>query len=289
MISDLLLVPVLRDQMGVYTPFTGFMDNGTLYLITYRDPNLRDTFDFYATLADRIEKIDVTQEVLDGYIQSIFAGYAKPEGELSGAASAVQTVLEGRSQEEKLEYMRQLKAITPETVKTAAEFYRKAWENGVHSTAGSASAVQEAADLFDSILNPFNVEAASDAEITDVPEDHEYYAGIRFALENGLMNPKEDGIFAPDDAATVGDYLGALNVLFGLGGNDPQAARETFLQYQLITPKTNIAAELHEDFLCKLLNDATGQTMLTTDTPDAPVLRGDLADLLYQLSGGAGE
>lgn len=288
-ISDLLLIPVLRDEMGVYQPFTGFVDNGSLYLITYLDPNLRDTFDFYAILPELIEKIDVTQEVLDGYIQSIFAVYATPEGELSGATSAVQTVLEGRSQEEKLEYMRQLKAMTPDTVETIAELYRKAWENGVHSTAGSAAAISEAAELFDVILNPFSVEETPRAEMTDVPEDHEYYAGIRFALDNGLMRLKKDGVFAPDEAATVGDYLGALNVLFGLGGNDPEAAKETFLQYQLITPKTNIAAELHEDFLCKLLNDATGQTILTTDTPDAAVPRGDLADLLYQLSGGAGE
>ena len=113
-----------------------------------------------------------------------------------------------------------------------------------------------------------------------------YYDAMKIGIE--LIDELYDtGKIA--EKKTVGDYLGALNVLFGLGGNDPQAARETFLQYQLITPKTNIAAELHEDFLCKLLNDATGQTMLTTDTPDAPVLRGDLADLLYQLSGGAGE
>ena len=43
-----------------------------------------------------------------------------------------------------------------------------------------------------------------------------------------------------------------------------------------------LSEELQEGFLCSLLNGAFG-TGLQTDAPDAPVLRGDLAETLMSL------
>ena len=285
LVKDTILIPVLRDGMGIYSVFNEFDRNGSMYLISYRDPNLRETFDVYASLADRIAGMAVDQDTLNGYIMSAYSTLATPAGELTGAYGTVQTVLEGRDPEEKLAQMRQLKAVTPETVKAAAELYRKAWENGYRGTAGSAAAIQSAADLYDNVLNPFNTQAAEKAEITDIGEDHAHYAGAVFAIDNGLMTLKEGGAFAPDDAATVGDFLGAMSVLFGLGGNDPAAARATFAQYGLVDAGLDLEAELKEDLLCSFLNTATGQQVMNTDTPDEVVPRGDLADLLKQLSG----
>ena len=40
LVSDLILVPILRDGYGVYTPWNAFMPAYGMYIITYRDPNV---------------------------------------------------------------------------------------------------------------------------------------------------------------------------------------------------------------------------------------------------------
>ena len=149
---------------------------------------------------------------------------------------------------------------------------------------GPIGALQANSDLFDVVMNPFHTEDLTKASFVDVSEDHEHYTAIRFVFEGGLMLPREDGVFAPDEPSTVGDYLGALNVLFSLGSCDPEEARDNFAQYGLVSPDLDISEELHEDLLCSLINDATGQTILTVENADATIPRAELADLLWQLS-----
>ena len=90
LVGDQILMPLLRDQMGVYTPMNQPIVDKGMYLITYRDPAIRETFDVYASLADRIAQLEVDQETLDGYIMSTYSSLAKPTGELTGAATAIE-------------------------------------------------------------------------------------------------------------------------------------------------------------------------------------------------------
>ena len=280
-VSDAILVPILRDGMGVYTPWNGILEDAGMYIITYRDPSIRETFDVYAGLAEKIEALDVTQDELDGYIMGAYSELAKPAGELSGAIDAVETVLAGKDPARKLTWMKQLKAVTPEEVKAAAEIYAKAWENGVHSTAGSAAKVNEAAELYDQILNPFNAEAIEAVDYTDVPEDYEYYEGVHFAVESGLMAAKSDTEFGAEDPATVGELISGLSsLLFGVQMS-AEDTRDALAEYGLMSPDQDVDAPLTEQFLCDFLNPLLEEPM-TTDDPEHTMTRGELADLLMQ-------
>ena len=277
LVCDIVLVPVLRDQLGVYTPFNGLMKDGCMYLVSYLDPNVRETFDVYASLADRLSRIDVDQDTLDGYIMGAYSNLAKPAGELTGAVRVIEETMEGKDPEWKVAYMRQLKKVTPETVKAAAEIYRKAWENGTRSTAGSAAAINANADLYEVIMNPFNAKDLSDAEFTDLPEDHEYYAVVKAAMADGLMAPLSETAFGVDEPATVADFLGGVYVLVGGPAADAQACLELLAQYGLMDPATDLAAPLTEQFACDLLMNL-GSPM-STDDPEHVMTRGELANL----------
>ena len=284
LLADKVLVPVLREGMGVYTPSAGMIEDAGIYLLTYRDPSIRETFDVYAGLPDRIEALEVTQDELDGYIMGAYSSLAKPAGELAGAMAAVESTLAGRTQAEKLEKMKQLKAVTPESVRQAAELYRKAWETGTHSTAGSAAKVNEAADLYDSILNPFGVETVEAADYADVPEGSEYYEAVHFAVSNMMMSAVSETEFGVDNPATVGEFFSGLSpILLG----SPMSAEDTraaLAQYGLLTGSEELEAELTEQFMCDFLKKLGAE--MTTDTPDHVMTRGELADLLMQLGQG---
>lgn len=235
LVLDQILMPVLRDQQGVYTPLNGTLLDKGMYLITYRDPSIRETFDVYASLADRIAALETDQETLDGYIMSTYSNLAMPAGELSGAASEISNYLSEIDPDLKLKCMRQLKQVTPETVKAAAEYYRRAWENGVRSTAGSAGAIQENADLYDAILNPFGTKDASRTELADLPEDHPAYGAVRFMFENSLMAADGDNLIRPEEESTLGELAAALAAATGLGtADDPAGAVAALSQVGLL-------------------------------------------------------
>ena len=219
---------------------------------------------------------------MDGYILNAYVDYAKPQGELAGATSAIERAINGIPQDKNLEYMRELKAVTPETVKQAAEIYQKAWDNGVHSTAGSAAAINANADMFEVVLNPFNAKDNTQVEFTDVTEDSEFYTSVRFVFENGIMQPVAEDAFGVDANATLGDLLAGIYVCFGGGPNAAEEARAWLAGYGLVDADADLEADVTEDTVCFILADGIGLP-ISTDTPDAVVTRGDLADILVYL------
>ena len=283
LIADQLLVPVLRDQMGAYSVWCGVDGDYAMYLISYRDPNVKATFDLYDSIPEKLAAMELTQEQIDGYIMQQYSNLAKPAGELGGAVTAMTNILHRRPADEKLQQMHAYKSVTPESVKAAAEAYAKLMEKGCRGTVGPIGTLQANSDLYDAIQNPFHTEDLSQVSFSDVEEGREHYDAIYAAFTSGLMAAKEEGLFAPDEPATVGDFFGGLFMLIGGGANDPDACKETLVGYGLVAEDQDLSAELHEDLLCDLLT-AIGAEM-TTDTPDAAVTRADLADLFVQLSG----
>ena len=290
LVSDQVLMPILRDQLGVYTPVNEVVEkNGGMYLLSYRDPNVKETFDVYESLSDIIAQMDVDQEALDGYIMNVYSSLAKPKGELAGAINAINDTLNEKKLDRALDYMRQLKAVTPDTVKAAAEIYRKAWENGVHSTAGSAAAINANADLYDVILNPFGAVDASQVELTDVPEGSEFYDAVRLVFEEGLMAAKTEDTFGVDDPATAGDVYGALYVVIGGSPNAAEEAMEYLGQYGLVPEGLTVDSELTHgmsDQIFVMFGAAIGldlQADEPNETTDLPITRGEMAQQIALL------
>ncbi len=234
LVADQLLTPILRDQMGVYTPWCSVYDEDKgLYLISYRDPNVKETFNVYESLPEMIAGLQVDQETLDGYILSCYAALAKPAGELTGAVAEINRVLARKPADRVLTRMRQLKQVTPESFQTAADLFKKAWETGYKATAAGAGAVQANADLYENVLNPFGAVDAGSVTLADVPEDREDFAAIRFAYENGLLAADAEGRFRPDDPASAGDLYAALYVLAGGAPGAVEEAMSVLPQYGL--------------------------------------------------------
>lgn len=282
LVADQLLIPILRDQMGAYDAFCGIDGDFAMYLISYRDPNVKATFNVYDSIPEKLAAMELTQDQIDGYIMQQYSELAKPAGELSGAVDALTRVLHGRPADEKLQQMRACKSVTPESVKNAAGVFTLLMEKGCRGTVGPIGTLQANSDLYDAIQNPFHTEDLTQVSFSDVAEDHEFRDAIYYAFTSGMMLPKEEGLFAPDEPATVGDFLGGLYMLIGGANNDPEACREALAAYGLVDAEQDLDAELHEDLLCNIL--AALGAGITTDTPDEAVPRADLANLFAQLA-----
>ncbi len=243
-VSDVYLYPLLRDQYGAYGVIHYASDSG-VYVISYRDPNLTETFQVYASLPELIAQDDPDQETLNGYIQSAYSSYALSNGELADGFSALLSFIDGDAQEDAITAMQQLKSITPETFKGYAALYEKLIANGAVGTAGSAAAIGQNADMFENILNPFGVKDASEVGFADLTEDHPYYEATRACYENALVFPASEGEFGVDAPATFGDFATAIYIYLG-GDNSPADAIAYLGQYGIVpdvAPETEMTRE----------------------------------------------
>ncbi|MBQ6374760.1 MAG: insulinase family protein [Clostridia bacterium] len=293
LIKDVFLLPMLRDRYGVY----GVLHDADLFdgvsIISYRDPNIVQTFDVYAQLPDLIRDLDLDQETLDRYIISSYTDYALSVGELSGAMQAIEYRLESRDRSEILERMRELKSITPEKVHAASEMYRMLVENGYRATAGGAAAIDAHADLYDVILNPFGVIDRSQAQLPDVVQDDPHFDAIRYVFDNGLMSALQDGRFGVSEPASVGDLALALCAMIGMPQDSAETAIGLLTEYAILGNDVDSGDELTHDLSAaaiRALADAIGAGY--TGGPDADgssITRAELAEEIYTFAGSLNE
>ena len=156
LVTDLYLIPRLREEYGVYTPLHVYDSFAGSYLITYRDPNIEETFDVYEELPALLSDEKLDQDTLDGYILACYSAYAMSGGELSGAVSAITSRLCGEPEDLRIRHMEELKSLTPERLHAYASAYRKLAENGRRFTVGSESVISANEQLYDRILRPFS-------------------------------------------------------------------------------------------------------------------------------------
>ena len=285
LISDTYLMPMLREQYGVYTPMHGYLDDAGSYFISYRDPNIAEA------LPEYLKSLASDQETLDGYILSSSSGYAMPEGELSGAISSITGVLTERPEDLKLRYMQELKALTPERLLTLSDAYAAMMDTGIRLTSGGAAALNTNAELYDVIFNPFGAVDTSQIEFSDASEGSEHYEAVRFVYENHLMMSKEETFFGADDSASLGDLAGALYALVGGDASDPETAAAFLAENGLLPPEITADAELTgsttRDIL-SIFSQAVGIPFAAPESlaDDVVLTRAELAEIVMDYTNG---
>lgn len=152
LIYDAYLTPQIRHGIGAYDNVNQMSRSGFLF-ISYRDPSITETFRVYESLPQFVASADVTQEDIDRYIVSAYSSYAMPQGDLSGATSAMNNRVLGWPDDIKLIRMREIKSTTVEDFRALEPVFEKLLEVGVRSTGGGATMINQNKDLYDVILN----------------------------------------------------------------------------------------------------------------------------------------
>ncbi len=216
-VTDMILYPQLRDRYGVYSVFHAANEDG-MYVITYRDPNLEETYATLLSLADQVAACAPDQETLNGYILSAYPNYSQSEGELSEAFNTLIDYMSGLDPLLRSKYMSQLKAVTPESFARYASIYASLLENSRIGTSGSASKLNGRTDLFEVIHNPFSVADATKVILTDLNESEPFFTEMRWCFENAYVNPLTETTFGVNEPVQLGDL--AVSMYIPIGGDN---------------------------------------------------------------------
>ena len=155
LIYSKITYPAFRYDIGAY----GYMDrvgHRQSYMISYRDPDIRPSFDWYEKLPDLLDSYEPTREDVDDAIISTYSSYAYPVSPRNMALAEISAVLENKKlsvSEDYLKKMKEAKQVKPEDLKETASHIRKMIEDGVRVTAGNSAAIKQNSDLYDQVID----------------------------------------------------------------------------------------------------------------------------------------
>lgn len=196
-ITDRYLFPTLRNDLGVYGPYFMVGEIGA-FLTTYRDPNVKATYDVYDALPRWAETEELTQAEMDGYILKTYSSAALPSGPLAEGVNAAKYAERGRGTEDRLRLLREIKATTPADLKAMAPELKRLVEEGARSTVGGSAVLQANAGLFDTVFAPFGAAAP----LTRGALAELLCGGVETTKAAGLLLGDGSGDLRTDEAVT---------------------------------------------------------------------------------------
>ena len=237
-LAELVKDKYLRGSLtGAYYIIHGFSDDMGMYIISYRDSEIRQSFEAMEQAGSFVAGLDVDQEEMDGYISSVAEYYSPvpvddPNDKIYDAFSDIVDYLEGQDPQWKQQARERVEAATSESLRAYAPLYNTLGEKGIRSTAGNAEVLEQNSDLYDVILNPFNI--LPPGVFRDVPEDHPFAKDITEVVKAGIMTAEGDA-FRPDEPVSLGDMAYGLCVLgIGVAPTDGAEAYATLVQFGLM-------------------------------------------------------
>ena len=153
-IDDAILYQEFRAKRSAYGAYSSF-DRMRTYVYTYRDPNLRESYEVFKEIPKLIKSIKLSKEELDDYKLNAYSRFAYPITKFVAASTAVDEVLnktDDKLPNRRLRYMKEIKEMKLEDINDLASIYDKMVKEGFAVTVGGREAIEMNADLFDEII-----------------------------------------------------------------------------------------------------------------------------------------
>ncbi len=134
----------IRAKGGAYGCGVSFSDNGNVIATSYRDPNLKDTLDVFADMADYIDELSIDQDALTRFIIGAIsrldsAMTSKGKGTY-GTANYVSGITQEKIQEEREEILR----VTEADLKSLSKLVREVMDKKYFVVYGNDVKIKEA-------------------------------------------------------------------------------------------------------------------------------------------------
>lgn len=153
--SDKVATPEIRLQNGAYggNAYVGGTYSDSIEMYSYRDPNVRETYDVFLAAPDYLEEMELTPEDLEGYKISAYSDLTQPEGELGRHMNAIAMDLAGIDAEKIRETTEDVLNADISDKEDFVKFLRERMDQAVLVTVGNQQKIQKEADFFDSVTD----------------------------------------------------------------------------------------------------------------------------------------
>ena len=141
----------LRVQGGAYGCMCGFSPNGTGYFTSYRDPNLRETYEVYEGAADYVKNFEADERTMRKFIIGAVSGIDIPLGASDKGARSLGAWLSHTSYEKLEKHRYELLHADVETIRSLHGIVDAVVRANLRCVVGNGSKIQENKDMFQKI------------------------------------------------------------------------------------------------------------------------------------------
>ena len=141
----------LRVQGGAYGCMCGFSPNGTGYFTSYRDPNLKETYDVYEGAVDYVKNYEADERTMRKFIIGAVSGVDVPLGASDKGARSLSAWLTHTSYEKLDKNRYELLHTDVETIRSLYGIVDVVVHSGLRCVVGNAGKIQENKDMFQKI------------------------------------------------------------------------------------------------------------------------------------------
>lgn len=142
----------VRQMGGAYGCFIQFSHlTGNLAIISYRDPQVKKTYDAYEKIPEIIESLDISDQMLEQLIIGTFGAFDPHQSAASLGVTARNEYLSGIDTAFKLKRLSEIKQTTLEDLRAFAPFFQTMMKNSCRAIIGNRAKIEHDRTLFDSV------------------------------------------------------------------------------------------------------------------------------------------
>ena len=138
----------LRVQGGAYGCMSGFANSGAGYFTSYRDPNLKETYDVYEGAVDYVKNFDADERTMRKYIIGAISGTDIPLGASDKGARSLNAWICHTSYDKLVKNRYELLHTNVDTIRSLAGIVEAIVHSGIRCVVGSTAKIEENKDMF---------------------------------------------------------------------------------------------------------------------------------------------
>ena len=142
----------VRQMGGAYGCFIQFSHiTGNLAIISYRDPQVRKTYEAYEKIPEIIGSLEIPEQMLEQLIIGTFGSFDPHQSAAAQGVTARNEFLGGIDTDFKLKRLSQIKQTTVKDLRAFAPYFQTLMENSCRTIIGNRAKIEQDQSLFDLI------------------------------------------------------------------------------------------------------------------------------------------
>ena len=141
----------IRVKGGAYGCMSGFKRNGNVYLVSYRDPHLKNTLDVFAGLPEYLRNFDADEDTMTRYIIGTISTLDTPRNASAKGAIAESAYFNGVTEEMLQAERDEILHADASKIRELADMLEASLDQERICVVGSESAIENHKELFDEV------------------------------------------------------------------------------------------------------------------------------------------
>ncbi len=145
----------VRVQGGAYGAFTGFEKNGNMFLVSYRDPNIRETFKVYDEMYEYLKNFHTDEREMSRYIIGTISRLDKPLTPFMKGERAIENYMRKITAEDLQREREEILDTSQRDMRELSEMMFELIKRQSYCVLGSEVKIKENRELFGSLIDVF--------------------------------------------------------------------------------------------------------------------------------------